>query len=178
MKLTKTEIEGLYVVYPQIYGDERGWFMESWNENKLVENGLIIKFIQDNHSFTENKYTLRGLHIQKPPYSQTKLVRVTRGRVLDVVVDLRKESKTFLNVFTVQLSSVNKKQLLIPKGLAHGFITQSNNVEFQYKVDEYYNRDSEVTIAFNDPLLKINWGCENPFLSEKDKKGIRVSELI
>lgn len=169
MKVNKTEIEGVIIIEPHVYGDKRGWFTETYSKNKLYEIGINTEFIQDNHSFSAVKGTLRGLHFQKEPMAQTKLVRCTRGEILDVAVDLRKDSPTYKKFVSVILSEENKKQLYIPKGFAHGFITLTDNVEVQYKVDEYYSPSYDRSIVYDDPELGIDWGVMTPILSEKDK---------
>ena len=157
MIIKETEISGLCVIIPRIFQDERGWFSETYNESKLSVSGKEYNFIQDNHSFSRYKGTLRGLHIQINPCAQTKLVRCTRGRILDVAVDLRVKSATYLKAFSIELSDENKYQLLIPKGFAHGFVTLEDNVEVQYKVDNYYSKEHDRSIRYDDSLFKINW---------------------
>jgi len=170
LQLLKTEFEGLYILEPKVFGDHRGWFIENYSYEKLKQNGIDITFIQDNHSFSSKIGTLRGLHFQKSPKAQTKLIRCTKGMILDVVVDIRQGSPTYKKWLAVELSEENKKQLLIPKGFAHGFVTLSNNVEVQYKVDENYSPENDRSILYNDPDLAIDWGISNPILSEKDLK--------
>lgn len=168
MMIKDTKIKGLYVLEPVVYEDNRGWFSETFSAEKLKEKVGEIEFIQDNHSFSKEKYTLRGLHFQNNPKAQSKLVRCTRGEILDVVVDLRKSSTTFLQSFSIILSGENKKQLFVPKGFAHGFLTLESDSEVQYKVDEYYFKDLDRSIRFDDENFKINWGIESPILSKKD----------
>lgn len=168
MNIVKTDIKDVYIIEQNVYGDHRGWFMESFSEKNLEKIGLNIRFIQDNHSFSLQKGTLRGLHFQLNPKAQTKLVRCTRGRILDVAVDIRKGSPTYKKYVAVQLSEENKRQLLIPKGFAHGFLTLTNNVEVQYKVDEYYAAEYDRSIKYDDPELGIEWGTVVPILSKKD----------
>ncbi|WP_162163938.1 dTDP-4-dehydrorhamnose 3,5-epimerase [Acholeplasma hippikon] len=169
MKKIETEINDLYVIEPQVFGDYRGWFIESYNKEKFMEIGFNYNFIQDNHSLSAKKGTLRGLHFQLSPKGQTKLVRCTKGKILDVAVDLRKGSPTYLKSYSIELSDENKKQLLIPVGFAHGFITLTDNAEVQYKVDNLYSKEHDRSIKFDDPNFGINWGGLNPILSEKDK---------
>ena len=169
MELIKTEIEDLYIIEPQVFHDNRGWFMESYSAQKFNENGIDIEFIQDNHSLSKEKGVLRGLHFQLEPKAQTKLVRCTRGAIYDVAVDLREGSPTYKKSFGVELSAENKKQFLIPKGFAHVFLTLSNNVEVQYKVDEYYAPEYDRSIKYDDPEINVDWGIEEPILSDKDK---------
>ena len=176
MKVVSTEIEDLFVIEPQVFGDSRGWFMESWSQKKMEEAGLFYNFVQDNHSFSAIKGTLRGLHFQKGSSSQAKLVRCVRGAVLDVAVDLRKNSKTYKKWVGCILSEENKKQFLIPRGFAHGFLTLTDNVEFVYKADNYYDPQADRNIIWNDEEINIDWGIENPILSEKDKKAPKLLE--
>lgn len=176
MKVVSTDIEDLFIIEPQVFGDSRGWFMESWSQKKMEEAGLFYNFVQDNHSFSAIKGTLRGLHFQKGSSSQAKLVRCVRGAVLDVAVDLRKNSKTYKKWVGCVLSEENKKQFLIPRGFAHGFLTLTDNVEFVYKADNYYDPQADRNIIWNDEEINIDWGIENPILSEKDKKAPKLSE--
>ncbi|CEO88413.1 dTDP-4-dehydrorhamnose 3,5-epimerase [Syntrophaceticus schinkii] len=170
MKIIKTDIDGVYILEPKVFGDHRGWFTETYSKRKFKELGIDIEFIQDNHSFSAEKGTLRGLHFQINPKAQTKLVRCTKGKILDVAVDIRKGSPTYKNWVAVELTEENKKQLLIPKGFAHGFLSLTDNVEVQYKVDDYYAPDCDRSIRFNDPEIGVDWGIRNPILSEKDVK--------
>ena len=176
MKVVATDIEDLFIIEPQVFGDNRGWFMESWSQKKMEEAGLFYNFVQDNHSFSALKGTLRGLHFQKGSSSQAKLVRCVRGAVLDVAVDLRKKSKTYKKWVGCILSEENKKQFLIPRGFAHGFLTLTDNVEFVYKADNYYDPQADRNIIWNDEEINIDWGIENPILSEKDKKAPKLLE--
>lgn len=168
MKITKTEIEGLVIIDPDCFGDHRGWFMETYNEAKMKENGIDVVFVQDNHSKSMIKGTLRGLHFQNNPAAQTKLVRCTKGSMLDVAVDLRKNSPTYKKWFSIELTEENKKQLFIPQGFAHGFLTLSDDVEVQYKVDNLYNKAYDRGIRYDDPEIGVDWGDINPVLSDKD----------
>lgn len=168
MIIDKTMLEGVYILQPRMFGDNRGFFMESWNKKTLEEAGLYYDFVQDNHSSSTIKGTLRGIHFQKDDWAQAKLVRCICGAVLDVVVDLRRDSKTFLKWIGVELTEDNKKELLIPRGFGHAFLTLTDNVEFLYKADNYYNPQFETGIRWNDPTLNINWGIDNPILSDKD----------
>ncbi|WP_318435492.1 dTDP-4-dehydrorhamnose 3,5-epimerase [Photobacterium leiognathi] len=178
MKVLKTDIEGLFVIEPKVFGDDRGFFLESWNEKKFNDAvGKEIKFVQDNHS-KSNKGVLRGLHLQLVN-PQAKLVRVVSGSVIDVVVDLRKDSITFGKSFAIEISDTNKKQLFIPKGFAHGFLTLEDNTEFLYKCDEYYDPKSEISILWNDEEISIDWEkyySGKYLLSEKDKLGMTLVE--
>lgn len=168
MKIKKTNIEDLLIIESIKHGDNRGWFSESYKKVLLMEEDINLDFIQDNHSFTFKKGTLRGLHFQNNPKAQTKLIRCTRGAILDVAVDLRVGSPTYLKSFSIELSAENQKQLLIPQGFAHGFLTLTDNVEVQYKVDQYYDFKLDRSIKYNDPSFNIDWGIENPILSDKD----------
>lgn len=169
MKLTKTKLDGVVIIEPDVFGDNRGFFMESWNKKKMEEAGLYYDFVQDNHSKSTVKGTLRGIHFQKGDKAQAKLVRCVKGAVLDVAVDLRKNSPTFKQWVGVELSAENKKQLLIPRGFGHGFVTLTDDVEFLYKADNYYAPKADGGIRWNDPDISVEWGVENPILSEKDK---------
>jgi len=170
MKFTKCNLAGVIIVEPHLFGDHRGWFMETYSEAKFLETGNL-KFIQDNHSYSSSKGTLRGIHYQLHPKAQTKLVRCTKGAIYDVAIDIRKGSPTFGGWFGIELTAENKKQLLIPKGFAHGFITLTDDVEVQYKVDELYAPDCDRSIIWNDPDIGIKWPLGiTPILSEKDEK--------
>lgn len=178
MKITKTKLDGVVIIEPDIFGDNRGFFMESWNKKKMEEVGLYYDFVQDNHSKSTVKGTLRGIHFQKGDKAQAKLVRCVKGVVLDVAVDLRKNSPTFKQWVGVELSAENKKQLLIPRGFGHGFVTLTDDVEFLYKADNYYAPEAEGGIRWNDPDIGVEWGVENPILSEKDKINPLLKNLI
>ena len=169
MKVLPTPLPDLFIIEPTVFADNRGFFYESYNAKKMQEAGQDYNFIQDNHS--KSSYgVLRGLHYQNNPSAQTKLVRVTQGKVLDVVVDIRKGSPTFLQHFSLELSDENKLQLLIPRGFAHGFVVLSETCEFLYKCDNYYDNASEGGISYNDPALNIDWRIpqQDIILSEKD----------
>ncbi len=169
MKIVKTKIKDLFIIEPDIFTDNRGWFVETYNKEKFKDLGIDCDFIQDNHSFSKEKGTLRGLHFQKNPHDQSKLVRCTKGAVLDVAVDLRKNSPTYKQWVSIELTAENKKQFFIPKGFAHGFLTLIDNTEFQYKVDNYYNKLSERCIRYDDQEIGIDWNNNNPLLLERDK---------
>lgn len=168
MKITETKIPDVKIMEPKVFGDHRGWFTETYSKSKMKEAGFDLDFVQDNHSFSAQKGTLRGLHFQCTPKAQTKLVRCTRGSVLDVAVDLRKGSPTYKEWVAVELSAENQKQLFIPKGFAHGFLTLTEDVEVQYKVDEDYSPEHDRSIRFDDPDLMVEWGIKDPILSDKD----------
>jgi dTDP-4-dehydrorhamnose 3,5-epimerase len=171
MKIIKTTIPGVMIIEPTIFGDHRGWFMETYSKAKLNEAGINLNFVQDNQSFSAEKGTLRGLHYQMNPKAQTKLVRCTKGTIFDVAVDIRKNSPTYGKWIGLELSAENKKQLLIPKGFAHGFMTLTNDVEVQYKVDELYAPECDRGIIWNDPSIEIEWPIDViPILSTKDEK--------
>ena len=165
MKLIKTKIDGVLIVEPKVFGDHRGWFMETYSKKVFEELGILIDFVQDNHSFSAQKGTLRGLHFQKEPKAQSKLVRCTKGSILDVAVDIRKGSPTYKDWVAIELSEENKKQLFIPKGFAHGFLTLTDDVEVQYKVDEYYSLENDCSIRYNDPELacRVELGKSSSF---------------
>ena len=175
LKFSKTKIDGVYVIEPQVFGDNRGYFMETYNENDFINEGINIKFVQDNQS--SSKFgVLRGLHFQKN-YPQSKLVRVLNGEVFDVAVDLRKNSKTYGKWVGCILSDINKKQLLIPKGFAHGFLVLSDYAEFAYKCDEFYHPEDEGGIFWDDPNISIDWPIkDNIILSDKDKNNPFLKE--
>lgn len=168
MKILETSLNGFLILEPIVHGDYRGWFMETYSNKYLEEKGIKVVFVQDNHSFSAQKNTLRGLHFQINPKSQAKLMRCTKGKIMDVAVDMRKGSPTYRKWMSVELSEENKKQLYIPKGFAHGFLTLTENVEVQYKVDEYYAPEYDKSIRYNDPEIGIDWGIKSPILSEKD----------
>lgn len=170
MKITKTALDGVVIIEPQVFEDARGYFFESWNKAKMEEAGLNYDFIQDNQS--KSCYgTIRGIHFQKGEFSQAKLVRVLQGTVLDVAVDLRKDSKTFGQHVAVELSAENNRQLMIPRGFGHGFSVLTPTAVFAYKCDNVYNKASEAGIRFDDPALGIDWKVklEEAVLSDKDK---------
>lgn len=168
LQVRATEIEGLFVINPRVYGDHRGWFTETYSKTKLEEQGLVADFVQDNHSLSGQKGTIRGLHFQIKPKAQTKLIRCTRGAVRDVVVDLRSGSPTYKKWFSIELTAENQTQLWIPKGFAHGFLTLEDMSEIQYKVDVFYAPECDRSIRFDDPEISIDWGIKEPVLSNKD----------
>ena len=171
MEVINGEISGLLIFQPRVFNDDRGYFFESFNQEKFNQLiGLNINFCQDNESLS-NKNVLRGLHFQKPPFAQGKLVRVISGKVLDVAVDIRKSSETYGKYQMVELSAENKKMFWIPPGFAHGFLVLEENTVFSYKCSNYYSPESEGTIKWNDKDLKIEWPISNPNVSEKDNVG-------
>ncbi|MBY0245251.1 MAG: dTDP-4-dehydrorhamnose 3,5-epimerase [Sphingobacteriaceae bacterium] len=167
MNITKTSIEGLLVIEPKIWNDSRGYFYESYSQKVMSEMGVNAPFVQDNQSLSQ-KGTLRGLHAQAAPFEQGKLVRVLQGSVLDVAVDIRKKSDTYGQHFAIELSAENHKQLWIPPGFLHGFLTLENNTIFTYKVTNYYDKNSEIGVIYNDPKLNINWDTQDVLISDKD----------
>jgi dTDP-4-dehydrorhamnose 3,5-epimerase len=170
VKVTETLLPGVLLIEPTVFGDHRGFFMESYNKKLFAEHEIDFNFVQDNHSLSQQAGTIRGLHYQLNPKAQTKLVRVTQGAIYDVVVDIRKGSPTFGKWQGFILSADNKRQLIVPKGFAHGFCTLVENTEVQYKVDEYYSPEHDRGILWNDPALGIDWPTANPILSDKDTK--------
>lgn len=168
MTITQTGFKDLLVLSPSVYNDSRGFFMESYNFKTLQNAGLNYSFIQDNESFSK-RGVLRGLHFQKKPHAQTKLVRVLKGKILDVVVDLRVKEPTYKKTFSIELTSENKNQLLVPKGFAHGFVVLSEDASVLYKCDDYYDKESEGGIRFDDPQLSIDWVLSRHELIVSDK---------
>jgi dTDP-4-dehydrorhamnose 3,5-epimerase len=178
MEFIPTKLKDAYLIKPQVFRDERGFFLESYSQKVFAEGGIQADFIQDNHSMSVEKGVLRGLHFQELPFTQAKLVRVTQGKVYDVIVDLRKDSETFQQWEGFTLSAENFEILFIPRGFAHGFLTLDDNTEFQYKCDNYYSQDSESGIIWNDPELDIDWPIKNPILSDKDKNLKLLKDII
>lgn len=176
MKATETELKGVFVLEPQVFGDARGWFMESWSQRKMHDAGIDVQFVQDNQSFSAQKGTLRGLHYQLNPMCQAKLLRCTRGKIFDVAVDIRKGSPQYGKWVGVELSAENKKQLFIPRGFAHGFITLTDDVEVQYKADNYYAPECDGNIRWDDPDIGVEWPLKPLILSEKDSKAPLLKE--
>ncbi|MGE6893904.1 dTDP-4-dehydrorhamnose 3,5-epimerase [Priestia flexa] len=176
MKIINTKFADAFVIEPKVFGDHRGFFTESYNKELFAQNGIDMDFIQDNHSLSQQPGTLRGMHYQLAHKAQTKLVRVTRGAIYDVIVDIRKGSPTYGEWQGFILSADNKRQLLVPKGFAHGFCTLVENTEVQYKVDELYSPNHDRGIAWNDPSLNIDWPVNEPVLSEKDTKHPTLAE--
>lgn len=168
MKRIETSLPGVYIIEPMVHGDARGWFMETYSVKALADIGIDTVFVQDNQSFSAQKGTLRGIHFQNAPMEQAKLVRVNRGAALDVAVDLRKGSPIYKQWVAVELSAENKRMLYIPRGFGHGFLTLTDDVEFCYKVDNLYSKEHDRGIRFNDPAIGVNWGTDDPILSQKD----------
>lgn len=174
MNIIKTKLLDVFILEPKVFGDHRGWFMESWSEREMEKEGLQYKFVQDNHSFSTQKGTLRGLHFQKGDAAQAKLVRCTRGAVMDIAVDMRVGSPTYKQWIAVELSAENYRQLLIPRGFLHGFVTLTDDVEFLYKADNYYNYDADRTVLWKDKDINVDWAIDNPIVSEKDAKAPKL----
>ena len=168
MEKIATKLEGVFILEPKVFGDHRGYFMETYSDKVFKDLGIDRTFVQDNESFTAQKGTLRGLHFQNDPMSQSKIVRVLSGAVMDVAVDLRKGSPTYLQWEAVELSEENKRMFFIPRGFAHGFLTLTDNVKFVYKVDNLYAPDCDRSIRFDDPAIGVKWGITDPILSQKD----------
>ena len=169
MKKIETVLDGAVIIEPDIFGDARGWFYESYSKTKLEQLGIYADFVQDNRSYSAQKGTLRGLHCQTEPKAQSKLLTCLRGAILDVAVDIRKGSPTYMKWTAVELSGENKRMFFIPKGCLHGFVTLTSDVEVSYKVDEYYSPENDRSIRFDDPSIGVDWGVENPILSAKDE---------
>ena len=168
MKRIDTKLPGVCILEPVVHGDQRGYFMETYSTAAFAAVGIDTVFVQDNQSYSAHKGVLRGIHFQNAPMAQAKLVRVTRGAVLDVAVDLRKGSPTYKKWVLVELSAENKRMLYIPRGFGHGFVTLTDDVEFVYKVDNLYSKDCDRSIRYDDPEIGVDWEIENPIRSEKD----------
>lgn len=179
MKIHDTEIEGILEIIPQRYGDSRGFFSEVYNEKLLREAGINKSWVQDNVSLSPSKGTVRGLHYQEPPFAQDKLIRVSRGAILDVVVDLRKNSKTFGKSLTIEISAEKWNQLLVPVGFAHGLVTLEDNTEVHYKVSNFYSPEHDKGILWSDPKLEIDWGVDlgEALVSPKDQVQPKLSQI-
>ena len=178
MNIIKTDVLDVYIIEPRVFGDHRGWFMESYSQRVLEDAGLHYNFVQDNHSSSTVKGTLRGIHFQRGDKAQAKLVRCARGAVLDVAVDLRPNSPTYKRWVAVELSEGNKRQLLIPRGFGHAFLTLTDNVEFIYKADNYYAPEADGSILWNDPEIGVDWGVEEPVLSQKDANAPLLKDAV
>jgi len=177
MEFIETKFKDAFLIKPKVFADQRGFFLESYSQRSFEENGIDAHFVQDNHSLSAAKGVLRGIHFQKDPYAQAKLVRVVKGSVFDVLVDLRKDSPTFGAWEGFTLSAENFLMLFIPRGFGHGFCTLEDNTEFLYKTDNFYAPESDAGVIWNDPDLKIDWPVEKPILSEKDEKLPYLKEL-
>lgn len=169
MEIIELDIPGVKILRPKYFEDFRGYYCETYSARTLKAFGIETEFVQDNHSLSLKKGTIRGIHFQNNPKAQIKLVRCTRGRVLDFVVDLRKNSPTYKKWVSVELSEENRQQIWIPAGFGHGFVTLEDNCEVQYKVDELYYPEYDRAIAWNDPEIAIQWGIEDPIISQKDR---------
>ncbi|MDR2409764.1 MAG: dTDP-4-dehydrorhamnose 3,5-epimerase [Bacteroidales bacterium] len=177
MEVKKTTIDGLLIFTPNVFKDDRGVFLETYNKQLFASLGLNVEFVQDNQSVS-HKGVIRGMHLQAPPFAQGKLVRVVCGAVWDVAVDLRKTSPTFGKHFAIKLDTENNSFFWIPEGFAHGFVALEDNTIFQYKVDNYYNKDAEMSIRWNDPTLNILWETASPIVSEKDRQSPLFKDFI
>lgn len=178
MQVEATAIEGVKLIVPRRFGDDRGWFSETWNGAAMEAAGLIVDFVQDNHSLSVETYTLRGLHYQAPPFAQTKLVRVARGRILDVAVDVRPSSPTYLRWVSQELTAAGGEQLLVPRGFLHGFLTLEPMTEVIYKVDAHYDAASDGAVRFDDPDIGVEWTvpADRLVLSDKDRAAPRFAD--
>jgi len=172
----KTSISGLFIIEPQVFSDDRGFFFESYNHKNFAENGINVNFVQDNHSHSI-KNVLRGLHFQKAPYAQDKLIRVVNGEVFDVAVDIRPNSPTYGKHESVILSGENRRMFFIPAGFAHGFCVLSDTVDFLYKCSNFYSKESERGIIWNDPDLNLPWPVTSPILSLKDQSWPKLKKI-
>lgn len=175
MNITETKLKGVYLIEPKVFGDERGWFMESYSKREFEKAGIFAEFLQDNHSFSKDKGTLRGLHYQLNPYSQAKMLRCTRGEIFDVAVDVRRGSPNYAKWVGVNLSEKNHKAIFIPRGFLHGFITLTDNVEVEYKADNFYEKSAEGGVLWNDAEINIEWPIRPNILSEKDKNALPLN---
>ena len=169
MEIIRTELPGVCIIEPKVFGDHRGYFMETWSKREMERLGFTFDFVQDNESFTAEKGTIRGIHFQIDPMAQAKIVRVSQGAVLDVAVDLRKGSPYYKQWVAVELSAENHRQLLLPRGFGHGFVTLTDDVLFLYKVDNAYSPECDRSIRFDDPEISVDWGVTDPILSVKDR---------
>ena len=176
MKITETNLKGVIIIEPQVFGDARGWFMETYHKLKTPQ--IDCDFVQDNHSMSAQKGVLRGIHFQRPPMEQAKLIRCVSGAVRDFAVDLRPDSSTYKQWICVDLTAENKKQLFIPRGFGHAFLTLEENTEVLYKADNYYSPEHDGAVLWSDPDIKIDWGFDHPILSEKDSKAPLLKEII
>ncbi|MFN4202692.1 MAG: dTDP-4-dehydrorhamnose 3,5-epimerase [Tabrizicola sp.] len=177
MDLVPTSLTDVLILTPRRFGDARGWFTETWNASRMAEAGLDLTFVQDNHSYSAAKGTLRGLHFQRPPRAQGKLVRCSRGAILDVAVDIREGSSTYGRWVAVELTADNGRQILVPKGFLHGFVTLTDDTEVQYKCTDFYSPDHDGAVRWDDPAIGIDWGIAAPILSEKDARAPLLAEI-
>jgi dTDP-4-dehydrorhamnose 3,5-epimerase len=177
MQIDTTALPDVLILTPRRFGDARGWFVESWNARRMAEAGLDLPWVQDNHSFSAAKGTLRGLHFQSPPRAQDKLVRCTRGAILDVAVDIRAGAPTYGKWVAVELSADNGRQLFVPKGFLHGFVTLMDGTEVQYKCTDLYAPENDGAVRWDDPALGIDWGVTAPVLSDKDARAPLLADI-
>ena len=177
MEIRKTDIEGLLIITLNSYSDNRGSFLETYNKKTFAAKGMTMDFVQDNQSISR-KGVVRGLHLQAPPFAQGKLVRVVQGAAIDVAIDLRKDSPTFMKHVKVKLSAETPTLFWIPEGFAHGFVALEDNTIFQYKVTNHYDKNSEMAIRWNDPTLNIDWETEYPIVSEKDEENPLFEDFV
>ena len=175
MTVIETKLPGVFIIEPCVFGDARGWFMETYSKLKTPQ--ITCEFIQDNHSYSAHKGTLRGIHFQTPPMEQAKLVRCVRGVILDFALDLRPDSGTYKQWIKIELSADNKKQLFIPRGFGHAFVTLIDDAEVAYKTDNYYSPEHDGTVRWNDPYLGVEWGIDDPILSDKDGNAPLLKEI-
>ncbi|OYW41652.1 MAG: dTDP-4-dehydrorhamnose 3,5-epimerase [Rhodobacterales bacterium 12-64-8] len=178
MLLEKTDLADVLILTPRRFGDARGWFMETWSTGAMAAAGLTMPWVQDNQSYSATKGTLRGLHFQAPPRAQDKLVRCSRGTILDVAVDIRVGSPSYGRWVGVELSADNGRQLLVPKGFLHGFLTLTDATEVQYKCSDSYSPEHDRTVRWDDPAFGVNWGVVAPILSEKDAKAPLLADIV
>jgi dTDP-4-dehydrorhamnose 3,5-epimerase len=177
MQIEPTALPDVVILTPRRFGDARGWFMETWNARHMAEAGLDLPWVQDNHSFSATRGTLRGLHFQTPPRAQDKLVRCSRGAIRDVAVDIRAGSPSYARWVAVELSAENGRQLLVPKGFLHGFVTLTDDCEVQYKCSDLYSPDHDGAVRWDDPAIGIDWGVAAPILSDKDAGAPRLADI-
>lgn len=178
MQINPLKLKGTYEIRLKPIGDERGFFMRTYDKKIFEEMGIDREWLQENHALSREKYTLRGLHFQMPPYAETKLLRCTKGAVLDVFVDLREDSETFGQWDSIRLSEEEKNMVLVPRGFAHGYLTLDDDCEVSYKVDNVYHPASERAINWNDSDLNIDWGIDDPVLSDKDKNAASLEDFL
>ena len=175
MNITETKLPGVLIIEPKVFSDSRGWFMETYSKKKIPQ--ITCEFVQDNHSFSKDKGVLRGIHFQYPPMEQAKLVRCVRGALMDFVVDIRPESEKFKQWIKVELTQENKKQIFVPRGYGHSIVTLTENVEIEYKTDNYYSPEHYGVILWSDPEIGIDWGIDNPILIDRDKNAPLLKEV-
>ena len=175
MTVSETKLPGVYIIEPQVFGDARGWFMETYSKKKTPQ--ITCDFVQDNHSYSALKGTLRGIHFQYPPMEQAKLVRCVRGAIMDYAVDLRTDSATYKQWVSVELSAENKKQIFIPRGFGHAYITLIDDTEVLYKADQYYSTEHDGAVLWSDSDIDISWSSDSPILSEKDNKAPLLKDI-